>query len=61
MRVRGSPIQFASVMIEDRQQLFVVDVPQGSARLVFPEETEVRQQLAQPHVPRQLAEFGQKG
>jgi hypothetical protein len=46
------------VVVENREQLFVVDVPKGPPGLVLTEESEVGEQLAESHVRGQLAHFG---
>ena len=49
------------MVVENVEELFVVDVPQAAARLVLAQESEVGQELAEPHVGGKVAQLGQHG
>ncbi len=42
------------MVIEHGQELFIVDVPEGSSGLVFAEKPQVRQKLAEAYLGGQL-------
>ena len=49
IRIASAP-QILEMSLHHREQLLVLDVPEGMVRLVLDEEPEVRQELAEPDV-----------
>ncbi len=53
------PLQQIDAMLLHYQEPSVVDVPEGLVSLVLNQESEVRQQLAEPDIGGQLLELGE--
>lgn len=53
--------EFIAVMIKDGQQLLVVDVSQRSTGLIFAQEPQVREELAESNLGRHFDDFSQDG
>lgn len=46
--------EFAAVMIEDGEEFLVVEVCEGSARLILAQKPEMCEELAEPDVGREV-------
>ena len=61
IRIAGlPPDQFRSVVVQDRQQLLIIDIPERPTGLVLAQKSDVSQQLPQPNLGGQLAEIAQQ-
>lgn len=49
------------MVIQHGEQFLIINVSQGSARLILAQKTKVSEQLAKPNFGRELKQLGQNG